>query len=280
MENKYCVYIHRRKDTGIVVYIGSGVIKRSMQISNRSKAWKEINNTVGLSVEIYKRNLTKEDSLKLEQMLISLNTCCLNKVRNVAKTVKISGIDFSEFLRYDETSPSCLRWIKTIYSGINKASPKTKEGDAAGYLTEKGSWRIGFKCKIYLAHRVIMMLNGVNVDDSQCVDHLDGNPSNNKITNLRSVSLAVNSRNKTNKLSNTGILGVIKTSIPSGSDKHYNHYYMARWSDIGKKECSKKFNIKHYATDQLALQAASEYRKQMIAELNAQGAGYTERHGT
>jgi len=133
MEKKYYVYIHSRKDNQVVVYVGSGTSDRYLQINNRSNKWKEFNKSIELDKTIYKNSLTKEEALVLEQELILKLNPELNIIKNIAVTIKLSELCLDEYLAYDETSPSCLRWIKTIYSGSNKASPKTKAGDCAGF---------------------------------------------------------------------------------------------------------------------------------------------------
>ena len=59
------------------------------------------------------------------------------------------------------------------------------------------------------AHRVVWkMLTG---NDPECIDHIDGNPANNRQENLRSVSHKINLRNTKRRTDNTsGYTGVIK----------------------------------------------------------------------
>jgi hypothetical protein len=59
----------------------------------------------------------------------------------------------------------------------------------------------------YLAHRVIWkMVYGV---DPIGIDHIDGNPANNRIKNLRQASQLVNGKNaKTSKRNTSGVMGV------------------------------------------------------------------------
>lgn len=55
-------------------------------------------------------------------------------------------------------------------------------------------------------------------------------------------------------------------------------YTVAKWKDISGKDFNKKFSVRKLGLLP-AFAAAVEYRRQMIAELNEQGAGYTENHG-
>ena len=55
-------------------------------------------------------------------------------------------------------------------------------------------------------------------------------------------------------------------------------YWVATWNDLNGKSNRKRFSLLQYG-DQKAKELAIQHRKLMIEELNAQGAGYTERHG-
>lgn len=116
------------------------------------------------------------------------------------------------------------------------------------------------------------MFNNVDIED-KIVDHIDGNCTNNIISNLRIVTPSGNCQNRGMDTRNkTGVTGVAKVC----SNGFY--YYVATWV-----ECSKR-KYKYFSIDKLgeqrALQSATEHRKLMIESLNANGEGYTERHGT
>lgn len=61
-------------------------------------------------------------------------------------------------------------------------------------------------------------------------------------------------------------------------EKGENLYACAQWHDLNKKFCKKSFAVKTYGLLP-AFKMACEYREQMIKELNAAGAGYSETHG-
>lgn len=65
------VYIHRRKDTLKVIYVGLGNPKRPFKISGRSKEWREIKNSIGIYIEILSEGLSKSDACELESFIIS-----------------------------------------------------------------------------------------------------------------------------------------------------------------------------------------------------------------
>ena len=93
-------------------------------------------------------------------------------------------------------------------------------GKIAGSVHVKGYLLIGVKGVRYLAHRLAWMyVNGAM--PSMQIDHIDGNKTNNRISNLRNVRSCENTMNqkKANKVSTTGLLGVTPykiKGIPTG----------------------------------------------------------------
>lgn len=76
---------------------------------------------------------------------------------------------------------------------INK-SGWAKEGDSAGTIKRDGSFSVMIDRRRYAVHRIIWKFaNGT--DPIGVIDHIDGNPSNNKIENLREASLSQNASN-------------------------------------------------------------------------------------
>lgn len=86
-----------------------------------------------------------------------------------------------------------------------------KVGEVIGHLNKTGRIEVSVEGKIYLAHRLAWMYVSGEWP-SQEIDHIDGNPSNNKISNLRDISRTGNAQNKRKAQANsiTGILGVTK----------------------------------------------------------------------
>jgi hypothetical protein len=83
------------------------------------------------------------------------------------------------------------------------------------------------------------------------------------------------SRNKGKTVRNTSGVTGVTVAIGKNGVKRYRVY----WMNLDGKAGSKSFSVLKYGEDE-AFRLACEYRVKMIAELNEQGAGYGERHGT
>lgn len=183
-----------------------------------------------------------------------------------------------EWFYYDETSPSCLRWKKDSANRFGMKMCRSKD-DVAGHLN--GDTKYYMLCLMnirYTTHRVIYALHiDADIPEGIQIDHIDGDRSNNKISNLREVTAKQNSRNqKKHKHNTSGKMGVQYIKYTS-KGKEYS-YFQASWRKLDGNEQNKRFNIEKYGYEE-AFRLACEYRDKMIKELNEQGAGYTERHG-
>lgn len=147
------------------------------------------------------------------------------------------SISSGTVVRYDETSPSCLRWMV-------RPSPHIYPGDVAGTCTQ-GYWRVHYKRKGYSAHRIVWQLHHGSILPSVEIDHIDGNPSNNLISNLRVACRSTNLFNRGKMPSNT-----------SG-------YKGVSWNKLAKKwyatirAFGKRYTIGSYTTKEAA---ATAYR--------------------
>ena len=91
---------------------------------------------------------------------------------------KIPIEEMREYLEVDPTSKTGLRWKKKIGRNI-------EIGSEAGCLRKDGYYQLGFKRKIYLAHRIIFALANQLDPGEYLVDHADVDKNNNSQTNLR-----------------------------------------------------------------------------------------------
>lgn len=110
--------------------------------------------------------------------------------------------DIGDYLKYDETSKTGLRW-KKVWGAKNQINI----GDESGTLHHKGYYITGFNGKLYLNHRIVYFLHHGYCSD--ILDHLDCIRSNNNINNLREATAENNQQNaKLSKRNNTGIKGL------------------------------------------------------------------------
>jgi hypothetical protein len=90
---------------------------------------------------------------------------------------------------------------------ISVISKKTKVGDVVGRIGKRGYKYLTVYDKKYYIHRVIWLMHYGTLP--QYIDHIDGNPLNNKIENLRACTATenlCNARTRSNNIS--GVKGV------------------------------------------------------------------------
>jgi hypothetical protein len=96
-----------------------------------------------------------------------------------------------------------------------------------GSINSSGYKQFEHKQKTYMVHRVIWEWHNGPIPDGMTIDHIDINPLNNRIENLRLATQSQNAINtKTPKNNTTGYKGVLST--PSGK-------FQARLGYRGKK---------------------------------------------
>lgn len=263
MKKDYYVYLHKTLD-GKVFYVGKGVKKRAWSKSSRSNKWCEKAKD-GYSVEIYKENLSDLDALNLENKLITSIEGLVN--RGIQTKVEFS--DLENYFKIDRESYSGISRIKGTWTGVYFSG---KLGPCGTLRVEKGvplGWRVRHKGKTIQIHRLIWTIANGSIPHGMVVDHIDGNPANNLIENLRLVEAPLNARNrKISAKNSTGISGV----------RFRRNGYECGVVVDGVVKYS-RFGVRKYGKEE-AFRLACEWRAEQIRLLNEQGAGYTERHGT
>lgn len=260
-ENRFYVYVHTCKDTGEVRYIGKGTGNRYKHKSNRTDKHRDIWET--LDKKILLNNLSEETANEYEHRLITDAVKLGKNLLNVSKSktiVKdINYLEFSKLFEYCETSLSGLvAKVDLPYSH--------KAGEQAGSLVNGGKdyWRIRYKKKLYMVHRIIYAIyHKIELNKNMVIDHIDGDHLNNKISNLQQVSRSRNNQKAAISARNTsGIKGVC----------WLNRFktWSVNWYE-NREEKSKVFNPRKLypgqdpdTAKQMAFNDAVEYRKKMI----------------
>jgi hypothetical protein len=176
-------------------------------------------------------------------------------------------IDWKEVLRYEESSPSKLVW------SVSRAK-NVKEGTSAGWKCtqkdgRKHNYQVSYLDKIYCAHRIIWELFNGPIPEGMVIDHINGDPWDNRLENLRMVTPKANNQNtKKRKDNKTGFTGISIKKMGKIS------YVQAKVSNE-----KKLFRIDKFGED-VAVKMAIEWRKEKIEELNSNGNSFSERHGT
>lgn len=185
------------------------------------------------------------------------------------------GKYLEDYLEYGEKSPSGLVWKKSWKKGS-----RVRRGDIAGSLDKKDRhWRVHSFGRNLKASKIVWALfNDFENQSGKEVDHINGDPSDNRIENLRLISRTKNARNRSiSKTSKTGINGVSFSERLGKKGQTLSAYCTVVY--VEGRRVARSFSCNKWG-EELALLAACEWRDRMITLLNQNGAGYTERHGT
>jgi len=286
--SKFYVYLHKRKDNGLVFYVGKGTASRHSVTHNRNKEWHlVVSEANGFTSEIIHSGLTSEKAEEIELALLlkpEKDWVLVNK-KFSGVAVPLSKELFLEYFEYSDKSPSGLIWRKDIFCGqffnVKTAAKDTTAGNKIYSKNKKPSaWQVCLNYKTYLVHRVIFTMLKTEIPKGSVVNHIDNDPFNNRLENLEVCSITENNRRtcqqagKVRKDNKTGHCGIVLTKNSNGT-----YYYVAGHRTLDGKLLRKHFSVVKYGVIP-SFYLACEWRKEQIRLLNEQGAGYTERHGT
>lgn len=187
-------------------------------------------------------------------------------------------INWNEIFIEDNNSPTGLVWKLNRMRGKGIGNFAARAGDNAGcikYYKNDNVKRaiIHLNGTKWLAHRVLWVMKNGYLENNYVIDHIDGNTLNNNISNLRKVLPSINAKNSRMRGDNTSGKTGVNFRV-SGKIT----YAVATWMTADFKTKSLCFRV-----DKLGLlpaySNACSFRDSKIIELNAQGAGYSDRHG-
>lgn len=119
----------------------------------------------------------------------------------MTKGIELSSDSLNHLFNYDpKTGILTNRFTRSRRAKINQE---------AGTITAEGYKQCSINYKLYLVHRLIWVMNYGTDNLPKEIDHKDGNPSNNKLENLRDGDNGVNAKNRALPSNNSsGTLGV------------------------------------------------------------------------
>lgn len=232
--------------------------------TNAKVVWVMHNGPIPLGYSVYYKDNNKLNAAIENLYLKELHPAALEKYSENVRN----------YIKYDTTSPSCLRWTDKFSKSSNIMA-----GAAAGSLDAgDGYWKIHGLGNHYKVHRLVWFLFNGKIPKDLWVDHINGIRSDNRIENLRIVPPSVNCRNRT--MSKNNVTGLNNISYYEGFNK--NGTFISRYTvrvSVNHKSKTFGFSCIKYGKEQ-ALALAIKKHAEMIKEANANGAGFTERHGT
>lgn len=193
-DKRFCVYFHVCKETGKILYIGSGSISRAHNKHNRNEQHKAHFNK--LTVVIIADGLSLESARQLEDKYLSelWHDSMFNKMKESYYPKTIQYEDISKVLYYSESSKTFVRKVGT--------------GSVCGSAKDNG---IQLNYKQYKLSRVIYCLyNRVDVEGHMSVQFKDNdktnlNPSNLILSTKEEVSRKLINLDKRNTSGVTGV---------------------------------------------------------------------------
>lgn len=163
----------------------------------------------------------------------------------------------SQLLDYDPET-GALTWknrSKTRENGMTSGHIANIGGKSCGATMRSGHIIVSLLGKKYLAHRIAWAISH-DVQDFDEIDHINGNPSDNRLVNLRCVPHAENQRNLKRRSDNTS--GTVGVGI---------HKQTGSWRAY--IDCSgKRRHLGLFATKDEAVNARLEAQKKLDFHIN------------
>lgn len=161
----------------------------------------------------------------------------------------VTQSELKELFTYDPETGN-LHWIKS-------PRPQTPAGAVAGSTHVTGYIKIRINRVAYQGHRLIWLFNYGSLPG--VIDHVDGDPLNNRLSNLRESSRLTNMFNAKKRKDNTS--GVKGVSWDKRSGK-----WAARLSILGKPK-----HVGYFGSLEQARQAMEKFRAERHGEFTNHG---------
>lgn len=162
----------------------------------------------------------------------------------------MAKIKWGDYFYYDETSPSCLRWRVSRYTGKGYVRAVVSCGDVAGCMNGKGYFDVTLNNTSYRVNRVVWEMFNGSIPRECIIDHENRQKGDNRLSNLRLADDKLNARNgslsKNNKTGTNAVVFRVRTSRGFLEES-----WVALWNTL---ECRQKQN--HFlvrSTDMLKL---------------------------
>lgn len=252
---KHYVYLHLDKEN-IVRYIGKGVGPRAYSKSSRSKKWYSLFNESTPEVIIFKTGLSNNEALNLEELLIEKHSAT---IINCVKPSKVNKLDFEELNKrfyVSNESKTGLKWRNTTLFRVKNG------GDAGSLKRARGKTYYAVKIghKAYQTHRIVYLLTHGTLCSTLVINHIDGDSTNNSVTNLEAITQRENSlKHKINRNNSSGANGV-RPRFYKGILKGFE----VRFPTSAHKTSSKVFSLSKYSSEEECLTTAKNYQQSQI----------------
>lgn len=157
-----------------------------------------------------------------------------------------------------------------IFTWISSTNNRRPPGETAGYINSLGYVQIGIDCGHYSAHRLAWMYVHGELPELD-IDHINGNPSDNRLENLRLVTHQQNMCNRKKRNDNSsGYPGVCfhKTNNKwhasirvKGKRIHLGYFKTAKEAYDKYVEASKKYHSQYTRSQPLSGSERSDHHK-------------------
>lgn len=180
-------------------------------------------------------------------------------------------MDFSKWFYYDESSPSYLRNKIDRLGGKDFKSPVAKAGEVSGAKMFDGYWAVRLHNRMYKAHRVVWELFHGVIPNGKCIDHIDGDRSNNSLENLRVVNYSQNSRNREFSPTETNPMSGVALYQCRQKGRDYFYWRVSVLPKLGKRQFD-------FSVLKLGYTGAKELAMDFRDLYNSLSGDFSERH--